>query len=186
MSGVTRELADISRSKRKNAGARAVRISSLTEAFEKYATPTGNRDLIRALYDATDVEQIVGFGDYFQFKRRGGYPALDVHPGYTNGFRNEQDVVRRVGDDVPRWQSRRFHGAWGIDHPIDGAPARAASAKSSGSKAPRAPKAPKRVPGASGVAAPAARKVEPEKPKPICMTCFLELPSTGICSNCEG
>ncbi|WP_158685492.1 hypothetical protein [Microbacterium halophytorum] len=179
----TRETADSSRSKRKNAGVRAVRLASLTDAFDKYSTPPPNRALIQNIYDQSDIEQIVGFGDYFQLKRRGGYPALEVHPGYTNGFRTEQDVLRRVGEDVPRWPSRRFHGAWGIDHPVDGAPARASRA--SGPKAPRAPKAPKRVPGSSAPAAPGTgRTAAPEKPKPVCMTCFLELPATGVCSNC--
>lgn len=183
MSGVTREAADSS-SKRKNAGARAVRLASLAEAFERYGTPAANRELIQAVYDNTDIDQIVGFGDYFQLKRRGGYPALEVHPGYTNGFRTEQDVIRRVGDDVPRWPSRRFHGAWGIDHPVDAAPARRASARSAGQSAPRAPKAPRRLPGSSTPAAPSTRRVELEKPKPVCMTCFLELPATGICVTC--
>lgn len=168
---MTRETADSSRSKRKNAGARAVRLTDLDEAFERYATPMANRDLIRAIYDSTDVDGIVGFGDYFQFKRRGGYPALEVHPGYTNGFRTEQDVTRRAGDSVPRWPSRRFHGAWGIDHPVDGGKSTARSTRTAGS----ATKRPSRK-------APAV----PEKPKPVCMTCFLELPSTGVCSSCEG
>ena len=186
---MTRELAD-SGSKKRNAGARAVRLASLDEAFEKYSTPMGNREFIRALYNATDVDQIVGYGDYFQFKRRGPNPAQDIHPGYGNGYRDEHDVARRVSDDVPRWQSRRFHGALGIDLPVDGGAATrripASKRTPAGPKAPkepRAPKAPKRVPGSS---APAVASVKaapaPEKPKPICMECFLELPSSGICS----
>lgn len=179
MNGVTREVADSRSSKRKNAGARAVRLPGLAEAFERYATPVGNRALIQRIYDNTDVDAIVGFGDYFQLKRRGGYPALEVHPGYTNGFRTEQDVLRRAGDDAPRWPSRRFHGAWGIDHPVDGASVRGAGSAATSRRATG------RVAGSSAAAAP-SRRSETEKPKPVCETCFLELPATGVCDACAG
>ncbi|MGO1768393.1 MAG: hypothetical protein ACTHZX_00455 [Microbacterium sp.] len=165
MSGATRESADIGQ---KKAG-RAIRIPSLDEAFERYGIPVANRDLIRTIYANTDTDGIVGFADFFQLKRRGGHPALEVHAGYTNGFRSEQDAIRRAGE-VPRWPSRRFHGAWGVDHPVD-RPARGSSPSRGSSRAESAPR--------RRAASP------PPAPAPVCPTCFLELPASGVCPNCD-
>lgn len=164
MNGATRESAD---NGKKKAG-RAIRIASLDEAFERYGIPVANRDLVRTIYENTDTDGIVGFADFFQLKRRGGHPALEVHPGYTNGFRSEQDALRRAGD-VPRWPSRRFHGAWGVDHPVD----RATPSRASASRSSRGSASSRRTP------------TPPPAPAPVCPTCFLELPASGVCPTCD-
>lgn len=161
--GGSREAADAA--KRKKPQGRAELLSSLDDAFQRYGTPIANRALIQRIYESTDASGLVGFRDHFRIERRGGGPALEVHAGYTNGFRSEQDVARRAGDDVPRWPSKRFHGAWGVDHPQN-RPAPAST--------------PTRTRHTS-----AAAKREPEKPAAVCMTCFLELPATGVCPTCD-
>ncbi|OCG72842.1 hypothetical protein [Microbacterium sediminis] len=150
-------------SARKNPG-RATRYASLDEAFERHGTPAANQELIRRIVDGIDAAGFVGFSTHFRIERRGGSPALEVHPGYTNGFRTEQEIVRRLGETVERWPSRRFHGAWGVTHPV----ARPAAP----APAPRAPRA--------------RRSSEPEAPPKVCPTCFMVLPMSGVCQNCDG
>jgi hypothetical protein len=152
-------------STRKKEG-RATRYASLEEAFQRHGTPAANRELIRRIVDGIDAAGFVGYSTHFRIERRGGSPALEVHPGYTNGFRTEQEIVRRLGDDVERWPSRRFHGAWGVTHPV-AAPAPAA-------KPARAPRA----------ASPRAASA-PEEPPKVCPTCFMVLPMSGVCQNCD-
>lgn len=149
-------------SARKNEG-RATRYASLDEAFERHGTPAANRDLIRRIAEGIDAAGFVGYTTHFRIVRRGGSPALEVHPGYTNGFRTEQEIVRRLGDDVERWPSRRFHGAWGVTHPVI---------------APVTEVAPKRAPRA-------APSSQPEAPPKVCPTCFMVLPMSGVCQNCD-
>jgi hypothetical protein len=149
-------------SARKNPG-RATRYASLDEAFERHGTPAQNRDLIRRIVEGIDAAGFLGYATHFRVERRGGSPALEVHPGYTNGFRTEQEIVRHLGEGVERWPSRRFHGAWGVSHPV----------------AVRVPAAPsKRAPRA-------ARTSEPEAPPKVCPTCFMVLPMSGVCQNCD-
>jgi len=150
-------------SARRNPG-RATRYASLDEAFERHGTPPANRELVRRIVDGIDAAGFVGYATHFRIERRGGSPALEVHPGYTNGFRTEQEIVRRLGEDVERWPSRRFHGAWGVTHPV--------SAPAPASPSPRAARAP--------------RTARPEAPPKVCPTCFMVLPTSGVCPNCEG
>lgn len=135
-------------------------LASLDEAFQRYRTSPANQALIRRIVDSTDVAGLIGFDTFFRITRRGGGPALEVHTGYTTGFRSESDAVRRAGD-AERWPSRRFRGAWGITHP-DNRPA--------------VEKRPARRP---------ARRAAPEKPEAFCPTCFMVLPATGVCATCD-
>jgi hypothetical protein len=61
-----------------------------------------------------------------------------------------------------------------------------ASAGTTGTSTPRAAKAP-RAPRATRTAAPAApKRAKPgDAPAKICPTCFMALPATGICDNCD-
>lgn len=139
---------------------RSTPLASLDEAFQRYRTPPANQALIRRVIDNTDAADLVGYGAYFRVNRRGGGPALEVHTGYTTGFRSESDAIRGAGE-VERWPSRRFHGAWGVTHPEGRA---------------RVEKKPARRP---------ARQSAPEKPEVICPTCFMVLPATGVCATCD-
>ncbi|WP_261165213.1 hypothetical protein [Microbacterium sp. Marseille-Q6965] len=144
---------------------RATRYASLDEAFQRHGTPSANRDFIRRIVEGIDAAGFVGYATHFRVERRGGSPALEVHPGYTNGFRTEQEIVRRLGE-VERWPSRRFHGAWGVTHPV---------------AAPAAPERPARAPRTSSSRAASA----PEEPPKVCPTCFMVLPMSGVCQNCD-
>ncbi|WP_156761577.1 hypothetical protein [Microbacterium karelineae] len=153
---------------------RSTPLASLDEAFRRYRTPPANQVLIRRIVESTDVASLVGFDTYFRVNRRGGGPALEVHAGYTNGFRSESDVMRRAGE-TERWPSRRFQGAWGVTHPeaapvVEKKPARRSPRQS----APR-----------QSAPRPSARQAAPERPEAICPTCFMVLPATGICDTCD-
>ena len=143
---------------------RARRYATLDEAFQRYATPPANQALVRRIVDNADVAGFVGYRTYFKIERGSG-PALEVHAGYTNGFRSEADAVRLAGD-VTRWPSRRFQGAWGVSHPDD---------------RPRVPAAVRRAPSRAASRTPAAT----EREGAVCPTCFQVMPLTGICPNCD-
>lgn len=147
---------------------RAIRLGSLDEAFQRYRTPTVNQALIRRIAERAGASSLVGYRTYFRMERSSGGPALEVHPGYTNGFRSESDAARLAGD-AERWSSRRFHGAWGVTHPEKGAEPVVATPARRSSAAPRAPRA--------------AR--QPERVAAVCPTCFMELPATGVCAVCD-
>jgi hypothetical protein len=79
-----------------------------------------------------------------------------------------------------RLEAHRYHGAV---LPVDGGrPAlprnlKRASAAKSGTTRTRAPRT-------KAAAAPKPKKAEPPK-RPVCPTCFLQLPLTGRCDNCD-
>lgn len=155
--GQEREVSD-----NKSKQGRSVRLDGIDEAIERYGMPSGNRTLVRGIYENAGASGLVGFSDYFRIERRGGGPALEVHRSYTNGFRTEQDAKKCAGD-AARWPSRRLHGSWGVDHPEIG----------------RVQEAPARK-----RAAPVRRPSVPERQAAVCPNCFLEIPATGICSTC--
>ncbi|WP_221584739.1 hypothetical protein [Microbacterium sp. G2-8] len=163
----TPETADRARTQKSRE--RPTSLASLEEAFQRYRTPSANQALIRRIVESTDVAELIGFGSWFRVTRRGGGPGLEVHAGYTTGFRSESDAVRRAGD-VERWPSRRFQGAWGVTHPDSG---------------PIVEQKPARRGTRQGTTRPPARPSVPEKPEAICPTCFMVLPSTGICDTCD-
>ncbi len=150
-----------------------MQMASIEEAFVRYGTPVGNLELLRGIAQGVNASAIVGFRTYFKLERSAGGPALEVHDGYTTGFRSETDAERLAGDR-PRWPSRRFRGAWGITHyetrerPLaDRAKKRTAAPRTS----------------SGTTAAPRAGATEPREGQ-ICMTCFMQMPLTGVCPNC--
>lgn len=152
---------------------RAVTFASIEEAFVRYGTPVGNLELLRRIASEAGASAIVGFRTYFKIERAAGGPALEVHDGYTTGFRSETDAQRLAGDR-PRWPSRRFRGAWGITHyetrerPLADRNKRPAARRAA---APRAATGPR-----SGA-------TEPREGQ-VCMSCFQVMPLTGVCPNC--
>ena len=138
---------------------RPKRYASLDEALQRHGVPPENQAVVRRIAENADVTGYVGYRTYFKLERRGS-AALEVHAGYTNGFRSEADVQRLAGE-LPRWPSRRFHGAWGVTHPV-------------------ARKLPTAAPKRESTRRPAA----PERVAAVCPTCFMEMPLTGVCPNC--
>ncbi len=150
-----------------------MQFASIEEAFVRYGTPVGNLELLRNIARGVNASAVVGFRTYFKLERSAGGPALEVHDGYTTGFRSETDAERLAGDR-PRWPSRRFRGAWGITHYETRERPLADRAKKRASAAPRV---------ASGPAAPRSGATEPREGQ-ICMSCFMQMPLTGVCPNC--
>ena len=154
---------------------RAVSLDSIEQAFVRYGTPVGNLELLRGIAAGVgEGATLHGFRTYFKIERPGGGPALEVHDGYTTGFRSESDAQRLAGDR-PRWISRRFRGAWGITHFETRAKPVSASAPRRAASAPRA--------ASTGTGTPRSGASAPMEGK-ICMTCFMQMPLTGVCPNC--
>ncbi|GAA1743110.1 hypothetical protein [Microbacterium paludicola] len=152
---------------------RAVTFASIEEAFVRYGTPVGNLELLRRIAADAGPSAFVGFRTYFKIERVAGGPALEVHDGYTTGFRSEADAQRLAGDR-PRWPSRRFRGAWGITHYETRERPLADRAKRP--SAPRSSSTPRATSHRSTASEPREGKV--------CMSCFQVMPLTGVCPNC--
>jgi hypothetical protein len=58
------------------------------------------------------------------------------------------------------------------------------SAPAAPAKATRAPRAPRAVKEPKTPRATTRKVVEEERPAPVCPTCFMTLPATGICDTC--
>ncbi|GGH50695.1 hypothetical protein [Microbacterium album] len=160
---------------------RARRYATLDEAFQRHGTPLANQALVRRIVESADVAGFVGYRTYFKIERGSG-PALEVHDGYTNGFRSEADAARLAGD-AERWPSRRFQGAWGVTHP-DAAPRREPTRRRASAR--NAPTGNAPTGNAPTGSAPPRRPSAPERPPAaVCPTCFQVLPLTGVCSTCD-
>ena len=152
---------------------RAVTLDSIEQAFVRYGTPVGNLELLRGIAAGVgEGATLHGFRTYFKIERAGGGPALEVHDGYTTGFRSESDAQRLAGDR-PRWASRRFRGAWGITH-FETRERPLGAAKPTRATAPRS---------SNGPATPRSGATEPREGQ-VCMSCFMQMPLTGVCPNC--
>jgi hypothetical protein len=90
--------------------------ASLDDAFRDKKTTLANQAFIRRLLSSIKVEGYAGRSGYIKVVRGDGYPAVQVHSGYSNGFQTEAEITRGVGD-VDRWLSRRLRGTWGVTHP---------------------------------------------------------------------
>lgn len=95
------------------------RYASLAEAFQDRGTRPENQAFIREFLKNVDVAGFYRRGNYIKVTRHSGGPALQIHEGYTNGFRSAEDVIATAGD-VDRWESRRVRHTWGITHPTHG------------------------------------------------------------------
>lgn len=129
---------------------------SLEEALIDRHIPVENRDFIRRALRSVDVAEYVDRGGCIKVIRRDGGPAIEIHYGYTNGFRSEEEILAAVGD-VDRWISRRGRGMWGVSHPEN------------------------KLRDGSGVGS--ARQDRREYG--VCPTCWQTLPATRVCGNCE-
>lgn len=90
--------------------------ASLEAAFVHQRTPLENQAFIRRLLAGLDIIAFYDRGSYIRADRaRGGY-AIQIHYGYSNGFRSEDEITAGVGD-VDRWRSARGTALWGVTHP---------------------------------------------------------------------
>lgn len=130
--------------------------STLDEAFRDRNVSLANQPFIRRLLAGIDVASLHGRIGYLKVKRVGGGPSLQVHVGFTNGFRSADEIRDAVPEAAP-WQSRRGTDLWGVSHPEHG----------------------HRTDGAERVGAHEPRDFG------TCPTCFTTLPATGRCDLCE-
>lgn len=135
---------------------------------------------------------------------RDGYPPLTALVVDDRGWVGERyDDVLRAAEELPITEvaQRERHAAkarlacyqWAGSAPEDGGlPAevvtsnrrpRASTAAPRTPRTPGAPKAP-RVPKEPKVAAP-KRVAESDRPVNICPRCFMAIPATGLCDNCD-
>ena len=96
------------------------RYASLDEALRDRKVPLENHPLIRALTSRIGVEGYYGMVGYIKAVRRGDGPALQIHYGWTNGFRSRDEALQAGGDTVVAWPSQRAIDQWGVSHPVHG------------------------------------------------------------------
>ncbi|MGQ0630016.1 MAG: hypothetical protein ACT4P1_03175 [Sporichthyaceae bacterium] len=100
--------------------------ATLDEALAAHGIPPENHGVIRKITDGIGIVRYVGTSGYIKAERRDGAPALNIHSGWTNGFRSRAEVVDALGDWLPVlaeddiWPSGRSRGQWGITHPAHG------------------------------------------------------------------
>ncbi|WP_157486979.1 hypothetical protein [Leucobacter salsicius] len=92
----------------------------LRVALQRGGLSLRNQVFLGELDENIDVSECLLRGTYIKVTRHSGGGALQIHSGYTNGFRSEEEIIRTFGD-VERWPSQRFEGAWGVTHPDHGA-----------------------------------------------------------------
>jgi hypothetical protein len=90
--------------------------SSLEAAFVHQKTPLENQAFVRQLLSGVSVDAFFDRGSYIKATRADGGPAVQIHYGYSNGFRSEEEITRSIGD-VDRWRSGRATNLWGVSHP---------------------------------------------------------------------
>lgn len=92
--------------------------ASLSEAFQERHISVGNQRFVQELLRRLPVSGYFDRGDCLKVTRSDTRHAVEVHPGYSNGFMSEDEILDSVGD-VHRWKSGRSkHGfMWGVSHP---------------------------------------------------------------------
>ncbi len=93
--------------------------TSLASAMAAKEYPPENYALIARFCEYIGIERYEDRGGYIKAVRPGGGPALEIHYGWTSGFRSEAEVAAAVDGDAPYWTSDRGTALWGIEHPIN-------------------------------------------------------------------
>lgn len=129
---------------------------ALREALRLRKTSIANRAFLESLCDWDDIADCVVRDDHVKINRKSGGPSIKVFHGYTNGFRSKEEIIELFGD-VFTWPSKRFIGAWGIDHPEN------QSRDSKGN----------------------STKQQNTRDQQLCPTCFMYMSLSGICASCN-
>jgi hypothetical protein len=136
-------------------GSDAGRTYSLDQALGIRQIPMENHDFIRRFCVALGIDRFEITGSYIKGIRPNGGPALNICSGYTNGFLSQQEVAEATGAFDAVWPSQRGKDQWGVTHPVYGHES---------------------VGGARG---------KSEAELVICESCYLSLPTSGVCDNCD-
>ena len=129
--------------------------ASLEAAFEDHDMTPENRAFVRDAVADIAIARIEARASYLKAVRADGGPDLQIHSGWTTGFRDDDAIVERLRSDQERcWRSRRGDGLFGVSHPVN----RLREATST-------------------------RPAEPRR-FGVCPSCWLELPASGQCGTC--
>lgn len=90
---------------------------SLQQALTAREIPVENHALIRRICEHLGINRFEERVGYIKAVRPDDGPALEIHYGYTNGFRSEREARDAVGDERSPWASERGTGQWGVTHP---------------------------------------------------------------------
>lgn len=135
------------------------RSDSLLGALSKARIPAENHGFIQRITAAVGIAEYQAVANvdkpYVRARRQHGLPHLHIYYGYTTGFVSEDEVIRFAGSSADRGPSSR-KGTWYVLHPTNQV--------RPGSERPR------------DVRREAERR---------CNTCYVELPLTGICGECD-
>lgn len=129
------------------------RYASLDQALQAHGVPASNHEFIRRFVEKLDVIGLYGRSGYIKAVRRSHGPAIQIHSGYSTGFRSEMEILLVLGE-VECAEGKR---GWTVTHPGQ-----------------------KKQETTSGKTI-----KQREFEYPICMDCFMTLPATGNCDNCE-
>jgi hypothetical protein len=133
----------------------AERTYSLDQALGMRQIPMENHEFVRRFCVALGIDRFEITGSYIKGLRPNGGPALNICSGYTNGFLSQREVAEATGAIDSVWPSQRGKDQWGVTHPVYGH-------ESAG--------------GARG---------KSEAELVICESCYLSLPTSGVCDNCD-
>lgn len=157
-------------------GAGMRRYGSLEETFTERRVPIENRAFLKSLMFRVKIAGLFRGDDWVLVVRADGGPNIQIHPGYTDGFATEQEIIDSVGEAIRR-PSVRPGGGWAVDHPV-----RVASKE----PAPGRPAAKKRASAPRKAATPATPRTppQPERQHEVCPNCFILMSLAGICGSC--
>ena len=132
------------------------RFDALERVLAERQMPLENQRFLRPVVAAIGIAQYELTASYIKAIRADGGPDLHIYYGYTGGFVSEQEVVDAVGDRADRWLYAQ-RDLWSVGHPVN--KIRTEGGSRSGGSGP--------------------------VQTPVCPTCFIQLPATGVCDSCE-
>ncbi len=131
------------------------RYPSLHAALHAQRTPAENQSFIERMLEPIPTTAYIQRADYIKVVRADSGPALEIHYGWSSGFRTEEEAVAAAGGEA-HWPSARGDGLWGVDHPVRGHRTSEAWAAHAG-----------------------------QRDYGSCSSCFQVLPATGVCASCD-
>lgn len=120
--------------------------------------PLENVPWIRASAHHIDFSDYYGTSGYIKAVRAEPGPAMHIGYGWSEGFTSADEAINALGDLAPAGFEPwpgTRTGMWGIWHPVNR--------------------------GYDG----SERRSRNERRRSTCDSCFIELPESGICSNCD-
>ena len=134
------------------------RYSSLDDALKARNIPLENVPWIRQWAHHIGIAEYVDTSGYVKAVRAEPGPAIRFTYGWSAGFTSPEEITEALGEFAGPHLNiwpSQRSGLWGITHPVN-------RGHDSSERQSRA-----------------------ERKRPVCDSCFVELPETGVCPNCE-